>query len=82
MKSAFLKGTHARYGLLQVKKVYFWGGNGTAQRRRDMKASVLERVERFALTTTEALASPRSDKFLGLAKARAGLELCRASKPS
>jgi len=49
MKSGFLKGTHARYRVLQVKKVYFWGGNGTAQRRRDMKASVLGQAEGFAI---------------------------------
>ena len=28
------KGMHARYGLPQVKKVYFGGGNGTAQREQ------------------------------------------------
>ena len=35
MEWPFSKRTHARYGLLQVKKVYFWGGTAAAVNDND-----------------------------------------------
>ena len=63
----------------QVRKVHIWGGNGAAQRRRGVKASVNLQLSSFAtrhrlsklisalglasVATAEASASPRSVKI-------------------